>query len=88
MKQFDTWAHGKIEWIELPPDDPYDYEPDPDDYDPEPQYQLVEHKPLVVPPEKPVDGSVQIRLAACRSCAQRSTSGFRTWSCSSIPSID
>ncbi|WP_437751867.1 hypothetical protein [Sorangium sp. So ce1389] len=70
MKQFDTWAHGKIEWIELPPDDPYDYEPGPDDYDPEPQYQLVEHKPLVVPPEKPVDGSVQnkaSRLSQLRS---------------------
>jgi hypothetical protein len=62
MKKFDTWAHGHVEWIALPPDDPYEQEPD-YDYGPEPDYQLIKQKPLVIPPEKPVDGLVQDKVS-------------------------
>jgi hypothetical protein len=59
LRQFRRWADGELEQIEVDPRD-HGWEPDEPDYDHDgPLYEVIEHKPLLVPPEKPIDASVQ-----------------------------
>lgn len=62
QRQFTHWAHGNVEWVEV---GPYDDGPDhdPSDDGPPVDYEKIEQRALLVPPEKPVDGAVMDKAA-------------------------
>lgn len=62
LRQFHRWANGGVEWVEVDPSD-YSGEHDEPDDDDGSYYEMVAHKPLLVPPEKPIDASVQHKAA-------------------------
>lgn len=62
LDQVRRWAVGGLEWVEV---DPFEYQSEPDEPDDDCRYyDIVEHKPLLVPPQKPIDMSVQHKAAA------------------------
>jgi len=72
-RRFAHWAHGNIEWV---PAGPHDEGPDDEPADdPGLEYHLIGQKPLLVPPEVPVDGEVMDKAA--RLSELRSALGSR-----------
>ncbi len=62
IERFERWANGHVDWVEVGPyDDGPDYDPADDGLPVD--YEKVEQRALLVPPEKPVDGEVLDKAA-------------------------
>lgn len=58
IRQFRRWAHGEWERLEIVPDEYSEWDPSDDDPPSGREYELIHHKPLLVPPEVPIDDAV------------------------------